>query len=247
MSSTDGVKADANRQISEYFRSAINAAKSVLDVAESRRILELAGIPMNKSDLAETPDSAVKIAKRIGYPVVMKIVSPQVIHKTEFGGVRVNIDSDGEVRKVFNEMVAGVHDKLPDAEISGVLIEEMVSGTEFIIGTTVDPQFGHMLMFGIGGIFVEVYKDVSFRLIPITTGDAIDMLGELKGKALLSGVRGFPKADLDKLADLLVNVSELVNKFPEIQEMDINPLMITKNGAIAVDARILLNTSSADS
>ena len=138
-------------------------------------------------------------------------------------------------------MIQRVHDKIPDAEITGILVEEMVHGTEFIVGTTVDPQFGPMIMFGVGGIFVEVYKDVSFRLVPITSGDAKDMLKEIKGKALLNGVRGLPEADSEQLVNILMNISELMDNNPDIKEMDINPLIITKKGAIVADARIILN------
>ena len=226
--------------ISEHFAGAIKNNKTVLTLEESRRIMELSGIPLNKSKLVTTEEDAVKYANEIGYPIVMKIVSPQVIHKTEVGGVKVNISSDDEVKKVYNEIISHTKEKVPDAEITGILLEEMVHGTEFIIGTTEDPQFGPMIMFGVGGIFVEVYKDVSFRLVPITNGDAKDMLKEIRGKALLDGVRGLPKADIEQLTKILMNVSDLVNKNPEIKEMDINPLIITKSGAIAADARILL-------
>ena len=130
---------------------------------------------------------------------------------------------------------------MPEAEILGVSLEEMLRGTELIIGTTEDPQFGPMIMFGVGGIFVEVYKDVSFRLVPITPGDANDMLNEIKGKALLHGVRGLPEADIEQLSKILLSVSDLIESHPQIKEMDINPLIITNSGAMAADARILLN------
>jgi acyl-CoA synthetase (NDP forming) len=228
-------------KITDYFSGALQTSKSVLTLEESRQVMEWSGIPVAKSGLATTVDEAVKLAKEIRFPVVMKIVSPQVIHKTEVGGVRININSEDEVRKVYSELISGTQAKVPEAEILGVIIEEMVNGTEFIIGTTKDPQFGQMIMFGVGGIFVEVYKDVSFRLIPITDGDAYDMLDEIKGKALLTGIRGLPEADAKQLADILMNISNLVESHPEIKEMDINPLIITKSGAVAADARILLN------
>jgi acyl-CoA synthetase (NDP forming) len=228
-------------EISEYLTKVMKDQRNVLTLEESRKVFEHWGIPVNKSSLATTEDEAVKLSSKIGFPVVMKIVSPQVIHKTEVGGVRVNVNSEDEVRKVYSELIVGTKQKIPEAEITGVLIEEMVKGTEFIIGTTEDPQFGQMIMFGVGGIFVEVYKDVSFRLIPITTGDAYDMLEEIKGKALLTGVRGLPEADSKQLVNILMKVSELVKNNPEIKEMDINPLMITNTGAVAADARILLN------
>jgi acyl-CoA synthetase (NDP forming) len=230
-----------NKNITEQFYNAINNNRTALTVEEARRVMELSGIPLNKSGLATTEDEAVEIAKKIGFPVVMKIVSPQVIHKTEVGGVEVNINSEGEVKKFYNEIISRTKEKMPDAEIKGILLEEMIQGTELIVGTTEDPQFGPMIMFGVGGIFVEVYKDVSFRLVPITNGDALDMLNEIHGKALLTGVRGLPKADTEQLLKILMNVSDLVASYREIKEMDINPLIITKNGAVAADARIILN------
>lgn len=202
--------------------------------------MELAGIPFNRSGLATTAEEAADIADRIGYPVVMKIVSEQVIHKTEVGGVRINIGSDEEVRRTFKDVVESVKEQVPEAVIDGILMEEMANGTELIIGTTTDSQFGPMIMFGIGGIFVEVYKDVSFRLIPITPNDAREMMDEIKGKALLEGIRGLPRADPEQVVDILLAVSRLVEDNPDIYEMDINPLLLTERGIIAVDARIIL-------
>jgi acyl-CoA synthetase (NDP forming) len=228
------------KELTEQFTKAIEDSRLVLTLDESRRIMELSGIPTNKFGLAKSEGEAVKIASQIGYPVVLKIVSPQILHKTEVGGVEVNINSESELRTTYNNLLRRVTEKMPEAEITGVLVEEMVQGTEFIVGTTHDPQFGPMIMFGVGGIFVEVYKDVSFRLIPITDGDAEDMLKEIKGKALLQGVRGLPEADSEQIKKILVKISELIDKHPQIMEMDINPLMITQSGAIAADARIIL-------
>jgi acyl-CoA synthetase (NDP forming) len=226
--------------ISKYIDTAVKRGKSVLTLEESRAVMELSGIPFNKSGLAKSEKEAVKQAVKIGFPLVMKIVSRQVIHKTEAGGVKVGISSVNEVQKGWKEIVKSVKKKVPDAEIDGILLEEMVNGTELIVGTTTDPQFGPMIMFGIGGIFVEVYKDVSFRLIPITSGDAKDMLNEIKGKPILEGIRGLPVADPEKLVNVLMSASELVHKYPMIAEMDINPLIITERGPVAVDARIVL-------
>jgi len=228
-------------QVSEQLSAAIKSGKSVLTMEESRKIIELSGIPINKSGLATSGGEAVKLANEIGYPIVMKIISPQIIHKTDVGGVKVNITSEDEVIKYYNEIVINVKEKVPNADIKGVLLEEMVHGPEFIVGTTVDPQFGHIIMFGIGGIFVEIYKDVSFRLVPINQGDAEDMLNEIKGKPLLNGVRGFPKANREQLVNILLRVSDLVSSNPIIQEMDINPLIATEKGIVAVDAKIILS------
>jgi len=235
------VSPEENEKIIKYFNTAIENSRSVLTLEESRNVLELSGIPLNKYKLAKTEEEAVTIANEIGYPLVMKIVSPQIIHKTEVGGVKVNITSEDEVRKTYNGLIARAKDKMPEAEILGVSLEEMLRGTELIVGTTEDPQFGPMIMFGVGGIFVEVYKDVSFRLVPITAGDAVEMLNEIKGKALLHGVRGLPEANIEQLSKILISVSNLIESHPQIKEMDINPLIITNSGAMAADARIVLD------
>ena len=227
-------------KIPELIRRARSEGKTVFNLEESRDIMELAGIPFNRSGLATTSAEAASIADGIGYPVVMKIVSEQVIHKTEVGGVRINIGTEEEVRRTFEDIVESIKEQVPEAVIDGILIEEMANGTELIIGTTTDPQFGPMIMFGIGGIFVEVYKDVSFRLIPITPNDAREMMEEIKGKALLEGIRGLPRADPEQVVDILLAVSKLIEGNPDIDEMDINPLLLTERGIIAVDARIIL-------
>jgi acyl-CoA synthetase (NDP forming) len=232
--------------IAEQISTAIENSKYILNLEESRKIMELSGIPFNKSGFATTEDETAKIAEEIGYPVVLKIVSPQVVHKTEAGGVKIGIEDEEELRKAYNDIMKSVKEKVPDADIKGISIDEMVKGTELIIGTTVDPQFGHMIMFGIGGIFVEIYEDVSFRLVPINAGDAMDMLDEIKGRPLLQGARGLPKADDKQLVDILLKVSNLVDKHPDIQEMDLNPLMITERGVLAVDARVILNNPKKD-
>jgi acyl-CoA synthetase (NDP forming) len=235
------VNPEAVTKISHHISSAKKEGIAHLTSEVAREIMELAGIPFNKSRLATSEDEAVAIANEIGYPVVMKIVSPQIIHKTEVGGVKIDVESEEELKKAYNDIYINVFEKAPEADIKGISVDEMVKGTEIIIGTTVDPQFGHMIMFGVGGIFVEIYQDVSFRLVPINSGDAKDMLMEIKGKPLLEGARGLPKADKNQLVDILVNVSDLVNIYPDIKEMDLNPLMITENGIVAVDARIIVN------
>jgi acyl-CoA synthetase (NDP forming) len=231
-----------SEEISAKLKDAVEKGIHALDLEESREIMEEAGIPFNGSGLATSPEEAVKLAGEIGYPIVMKIVSPQVIHKTDVGGVKVGMSTDEEVEKAYNEILDSVKSHMPEAEIIGILMEEMVKGTEFIVGTTQDLQFGPMIMFGVGGVYVEVYKDVSFRLIPISKGDALEMLTELKGKAILEGIRGLPKADPEQVAEILMSVSKLMEENKEIAEMDINPLMVTKRGAIAVDARIILES-----
>ncbi len=229
-----------NNTMNEIFTNATNENTKVLPLDDSRRIMKLTGIPFNRYALARSQKEAINIAKEIGFPVVMKIVSPQIIHKTDVDGVKININSEIEVKRNYIQMINRVREVTPECEIKGISIEEMVKGPEFIIGTVKDSQFGPMIMFGVGGIFVEVYKDVAFRLIPISDTDAKDMLNELRGKELLNGIRGMPKGDPDELADMLIRVSKLMERYKQIKEIDINPLILTADGAKAVDARIIL-------
>ena len=212
----------------------------MLDLWEARNVVELMGVPMDRAALAPTREKALAAAKKIGLPVVMKIVSPDIVHKTEVGGVRINLASEDEVGKAFDAMMESVKRKQPTARVKGVLIEEMVKGTELIIGSSCDPQFGRMLMFGMGGIFVEIYKDVSFRLVPIAGPDAREMIEEIRGRAIFEGARGHPKADREALVRMLVDISDGLRQTPLIEELDINPLMVTDTGLKAVDARVLI-------
>ncbi len=173
-------------------------------------------------------------------PYVLKIVSPDIIHKSDVGGVRLNIGGD-ELEREVGELVETVKRNAPNAEITGVLVMEMAEeGVETLVGLTRDPQFGPVVAFGLGGIFVEIYRDVSFRLAPIPIEEAREMIREVKAYKILSGYRGRPPADIDALADVIVKVSQLGDKYPEIMEMDINPLIAYPRGALAVDVRVIL-------
>jgi len=228
--------------VKEMIDAALAGDRKVLDVHESREVLVAMGVPMNRSVPARDRAGAIKAAAEIGFPVVMKIVSPDIVHKTELGGVKVGLKDDADVGQAYDAMMASVQAKLPDARIRGVVIEEMVKGTELIIGSSCDPQFGRMLMFGMGGVFVEIYKDVSFRLLPISAFDAHEMIEEIRGKAIFEGARGFPKVDKEALAKILVDISSGIGRYPDIEELDINPLMVTGKGLVAVDARVILGT-----
>jgi len=225
-------------------RDILEAAKAegrkVLDLWEARQVLTGLGVPMDRALMAGSREEALLAAGKIGYPVVMKIVSADIIHKTEVGGVKVNITNDKDAGEAMDAIMASVRQKQPSARIKGVIVEEMVRGTELIIGSTCDPQFGRMLMFGMGGVFVEIYKDVSFRLVPIGEMDAREMIDEIKGKAIFEGARGYPRADKDALARVLVNVSNGLQQHPDIEELDVNPLMVTEGGLKAADARVIL-------
>ncbi|MFX0206574.1 MAG: acetate--CoA ligase family protein, partial [Candidatus Hodarchaeota archaeon] len=178
---------------SEIIKKAKKEERKALTVLESKEVLSEAGFPINEYRVAKTVDEAVKFAQEIGYPIVMKLVSPEIVHKTDLGGVVVDLRNDEEIKQNFERIMKIVQEKAPQAHIEGVMIEQMVKdGIEVIIGSTIDPVFEKVLMFGLGGIFVEVLKDVSFRLIPIKRRDAKEMLNEIKAAKVFDGVRGKP-------------------------------------------------------
>lgn len=219
-----------------------NKGRKLLAEVEAKQVLADAGVPVNRTCLAHSREEAVELAGELGFPVALKIVSPDVLHKTDAGGVALNLAGAGEVGRAYDEIMAATLKKCPQARIDGISVQKMIAaGTEVIIGMTRDPQFGPMLMFGLGGIFVEVLKDVSFRIVPLTLTDARDMLTEIKGYPLLMGFRGAPPADTGALAEVLVRLSDFIERHPEIEELDINPLFAGKEGVIAADARMVLN------
>jgi acyl-CoA synthetase (NDP forming) len=193
--------------------------------------------------LARSLDEAVKISNQIGFPVVLKIASPDIIHKSDAKCVKVNLGSEHEVRSAFEEIVANAKAYKQDANILGVVVQEFVpKAREVIVGALQDPSFGPTVMFGMGGIFVEVLKDVSFRLAPLTPEDAREMISEIKGYPILAGVRGEKPADIEALVEILQKVGQLAYEFTEIAEMDLNPIFVFDKGegAKIVDARIVL-------
>jgi acetyltransferase len=211
----------------------------------ARDIIESYGFRLPKSVLAKDAKEASKAAEKTGYPVVMKIASPDILHKSDVGGVKVNLKTAKEVEDAFNEMVQKAKKAVPNAKIMGVLIQEMVTGgKEVILGMTKDAQFGPMLMFGLGGIYVEVLKDVSFRVAPITAREATEMIEGIRSVALLKGVRGEKPADIESIKDSLLRLSQMVTEFPMIRELDINPLKVfsvDQGGSVAIDARISID------
>ncbi len=198
---------------------------------EGLEILRAYGFPLPQSSLAKNENEAVKIAKKIGHPVVMKIASPQIIHKSDAGGVKVNLTNDNEVKVAFKEIVKNAKKYNKKAEIKGVLIVEMVKGgKEMIIGSKLEPGFGPVIMLGMGGIYVEVLKDVTFRLAPVTDREANDMISSIKTKKILEGVRGEKPSDIKKLSECIQRLSQLVTDFKEIKELDMNPVLVMENG-----------------
>ena len=198
---------------------------------EGQEVLKAYGLPLPKSALAKTEEEAIKIANKIGYPVVMKIASPQIIHKSDAGGVKVNLTNDNEIKKAFKKIVANAKKYNKDAEIKGVLIVEMVKGgKELIIGSKLEPGFGPVIMLGMGGIYVEVLKDVTFKLAPVTNKEADDMIASIKTQKLLKGVRGEKPSDITKLSECIQRLSQLVTDFKEIKELDMNPVLVMEKG-----------------
>ncbi|OYT60833.1 acetyl-CoA synthetase [Euryarchaeota archaeon ex4484_178] len=216
--------------------------RALLTEPEAKEVFAAYGLPVPKGKLARSAEEAVKIARAIEYPVVMKIVSPDIVHKSDAGGVKVNIKSDEEVRKAFEEIIENAQRYDPRAEIMGVYVQEMAPwGTETIIGSVNDPQFGPTVMFGLGGIFVEILKDVTFRIAPFGKDDALDMVKEIKGYGILKGARGEKPRDIEAIADAVSRLSQLVWDFREdIKEVDANPVIVYEKGLSVVDARIIL-------
>jgi acetyltransferase len=231
----------ARREAREIIRRATAEGRRSLLESEAMRILGLHGAPVSADRLATSADEAVAIARDLGEPVVLKIVSPQILHKSDAGGVRLGLDKEEEIRRAYTEIIDSAHRFRHDAEIRGCLVSPMAApGTEVIIGTKIDPQFGPVIMFGIGGILVEVLKDVVFRVLPISRSAARKMVSEIRAAPILNGVRGQPATDRKALVDLLMTVAELVEAYPEIQEMDLNPVIARADGISVVDARIIL-------
>lgn len=228
-------------RVKKIFYQCKNEGRLELGEMEAREILEAYDIRMPKAELACDIDEAKEIAGRIGYPLVLKIVSPNILHKTDVGGVKIGIDNEKELEENYNQILFSASKYMPDANIRGILVQEFIKDKkETIIGMSEDPQFGPMIMFGLGGIYVEALKDVSFRIAPLSRQVAREMIEEIKTIKLLKGTRGEDPSDIDSIIEIILRVSQLVTDFPEILEMDINPLFVKKQGegSIAGDVRI---------
>ena len=234
------------KKVSEILDSAKSAGRRELSEIESKQLLAAWGIPTNRTVLAKDSDEAIRVARELHYPVVMKIASPDIIHKSDAKGVVVGINSELELSQSFNTMMENARAYKPNAKILGVTIQEYVPpAREVIVGALQDPSFGATVMFGLGGVWVEVLKDISFRLAPLSAEDAREMIQEIKGYPVLAGLRGAPPADIDATVNLLQKVGQLAYEFPEISELDINPVFVfdAGKGVIAVDGRIVLGDS----
>jgi acetyl coenzyme A synthetase (ADP forming)-like protein len=231
------------RRVERIIRRQVKTGQLQVGEAAAKEILQAYDFNVPPGSLAAGADQALEVAEKIGYPVAMKVASPDIVHKSDMGGVKLNLGSPEAVMDAYDLMMLRLRQRAPEARIEGVYVEKMCAkGREVILGMTRDPQFGPMLMFGLGGIFVEVMKDVTFHIAPITETEAMQMLESTKSFALLKGVRGQRSVDLDAIATSLQRISQLVTDFPQIREMDINPFIVGEVGkeSVAADARITL-------
>jgi acetyl coenzyme A synthetase (ADP forming)-like protein len=241
---------DADRQAVRDIIAHVREEERVsIGDAEARSILTAYGLTIPPSELAETADQAVEYASSMGYPVVLKIASPDILHKTDVGGVKVGLENAGDVRDAFDLITYRAQRYLPEARLWGCLVQKMVpAGLEILIGMNRDPQFGPLVTFGLGGIYVETLRDASFRIAPFSRAEADKMLNELRASALLDGVRGEPPVDKDALIEALLRIGQLVLDFPEISELDINPFVVYEagQGGTALDMRLILKSNPSD-
>src|SRR4030043_547195 len=214
--------------------------RSLLET-EAKELLRKYGIPVPDFKLIKNEEEISRLAKEINFPITMKIVSPDIIHKTDAGGVKVNIKDEKEAKLAYQEIISKAKKYNKEAQIFGVITYSMIpQGTEIIIGMMKDPHFGPVIMFGLGGIFVEILKDISFRVLPIEERDAREMITEIKGYQILKGVRGEGPKDIKAIKNLLLKISQLALENPEISEIDLNPVFIFEKGLQVIDARMVL-------
>jgi len=229
------------RGIERIVKETLSVGRKVLVEPEAKEVLRLASFPLPRSKAVKDVAGAIDAAREIGFPVALKLISPDIMHKSDAGGVFLNIMDEQEIEEKWSQIILGVADDYPTALIEGFLIEEMVKkGAEVIIGCVRDEQFGPAVMFGIGGVTVELMKDVSFRLAPITREEAFEMMGEVKGFPILTGYRGQTVKDLDAIADALIKLGDIVGRIEGIKEFEINPLIVHERGAVVADARAVL-------
>ncbi len=228
-------------QAEKIIREVLDSGRKNLTEHESKELLRAYNIPVSVTKVAKTASEAVKIAEEVGYPVVLKVLSPKIIHKSDIQGVQVNLRNKGEVLQAFKRIMENAKLKVAEKEIWGVTVQKYyLKGREAIVGVINDPQFGPTLMFGLGGIFVEIYRDVSFRVLPVTSEDIEEMIKEVKGYKILEGYRGEKPIDFSLLKDLLFKVSEMALNIPLIKEMDLNPVALYENLVVVLDARVVL-------
>lgn len=216
--------------------------KRNLTEAESYSLLSEYGISVPKYLVAYSEKEAIEAGEKLGFPLVMKIISPDIIHKSNLGGVAMNIINSLQIKKVYKNIISQVREKRPDAKIDGILLyRQAPKGVEVIVGMIRDPQFGPTVMFGLGGIFVEILKDVAFRVCPVERTDIEEMLAEIEGIKMLQGYRGRPRCDVKAIIDIIMEISRLALNYSVITEIDLNPIIVYEKGAVVVDAKVFLN------
>ncbi len=225
----------------EIIDKARSEGRVVLTEIEAKKLLKQSGVNVVDTRLATSKEKVVSISEKLGFPVALKITSPDVVHKSDVGGVKLGLKTARQAGKAYDDIMKAIKKQYPKANIHGVAVQKMARpGVEVIIGVSTDAQFGPVIMFGLGGILVEVLKDVSFRIVPLTRRDAREMIREIKGYPLLEGYRGQEPVDVANLEELILKVSSFAEKYPEVEELDLNPIFAYKDGAVAVDARIIL-------
>src|SRR3978361_2109457 len=238
---TENFQGNARAEVQKILDHVKAESRTSLTAPEGKIVCDAYGIPVPKEGVASSAADATKLAEGMGFPVVMKIVSPDILHKTEAGGVIVGVKDAAAAREGYDKILANANKYKADAKIEGVQVQQMLAGgTEVIVGAITDDSFGKLVAFGLGGVLVEVLKDMTFPLAPATKADALSMLDGIQAHEMLKGVRGSDPANRDAIADIIVNVSQLITDFPEISEMDLNPVFATKANAIAADVRIVV-------
>ena len=237
----DLVSATRFESIERLLTFARQSGRRTLTEPETKAILSLAGLPVSREQMVKSSRQAVSVAREFGFPVVLKVVSPDLAHKSDAGGVHLGLESPLAVERAYHAILASVRDAAPRATIDGVLVQPQLAGLEVIIGVTTDAQFGPVIMFGLGGTAVELLGDVAFRLVPLDEKNARSMLDEVKAAPLLSGFRGSRAVNTRSILAALSRLSELMYRFSDmIQEIEINPMLVTTEGAVAVDAMAVM-------
>ncbi len=238
------VKTSRFKDAEKIIKNVLASGRGTILPDEALGIIESSGISTPDYVMAKTAKEAIEASRTIGFPVVLKIASPDVLHKSDIGGVAVGVGSEEEVEKRYNEIMNTSIKKVPNALIAGILVQKQVPNTiQVIIGGIRDEQFGPAVMFGLGGVFVELFKDVAFRIAPATETEALEMMKEIKGYPILSGYRGMKELAISQITKTIVTISELISNIDEIKEVELNPLFVYEKDTIAVDAKIILERS----
>lgn len=235
------VETSKNREVEKIVEKILASGRNAALPDESLAIVKLFGVDVPDYALVKTAEEAVEVSKEIGFPIVLKIASPDALHKSDMGGVVIGMKNVEDVERNYHKVIDNLKRNVPDARVDGVLIQKQIpEATQLIVGGIYDEQFGPTVMFGLGGVFVELFKDVSFRIAPVTETEALEMIKEIKAYPVLSGYRGSKKLDIEQVARIIVNISELITNISIIKEVELNPLFAYEKSVKAVDARVIL-------